>query len=268
MPTPTYISVVNGEAALILNIDDPAAGDTQYIAWDDLPTDQQANLLDNLFDRIDDVSAITAATGIGPFPGFQHIQFAATPTVGATLTLLEATRTYNFAAEVDGVPLAGSFLGSAAVDFTALLVEINTILGAAATASLILAGPFVDHILIESATTGSASFVKVTDSNVFVNIDGFVRELGAVNGGADLFEVADLTERTPDSPWRTLFSLGSFGPSAAPAKGVLKADLIAGSPSPVGSDGNWIYVPDQVPPTYVFSDGIDWIDIRTGVALA
>ena len=71
MPSPAYLTTINGVDALVLR--DEGGGDFLFIDWDQQTEEQQSNLLDNLFDQVDEVSAITAADGTGPFSGFQFV---------------------------------------------------------------------------------------------------------------------------------------------------------------------------------------------------
>lgn len=84
---------------------------------------------------------------------------------------------YTASISVDGTPHAISVVGSAAQTYTTLLAEINTDLGAAATATL--SG---GNILVTSATTGLLSSVAITDTTLFSTLTGYVAILAAVAG--------------------------------------------------------------------------------------
>lgn len=102
--------------------------------------------------------------------GFATLVFPYLPLGAATPTGLANDATaYTASIDVDapGTPIAVSVTGSAAQTFATLIAEINTDLGAAATASLV-----GNNIVITSATTGATSAVVVTDGTLFASIKG------------------------------------------------------------------------------------------------
>jgi hypothetical protein len=272
MPTPSYTTTINGVTALVLR--DEGGGDFLYIDWDAQTAEQQSNLIVNLFDQVDEVLAITPATGAGPFPGFQFVQLT-TGTVGGDATGLEAGRTYSFSCTVDGSPLTGTFLGSAASTYTALLSEINTILGAAATASLIVGGTYDGWLSIESATTGTGSSVVITPTggSALASSAEYIGDQRAVNGGADLFDVTELSFFSTFNNWQEQFQVSKFGPSYPTSAGFrVRSVTLATLPTDLGVGGEMIYVSDatgaSLTGSLCFSNGTVWIDVTTGAAVA
>lgn len=140
-----------------------------------------------------------------------------------------APRVYTATITVDGVDKAIAIQGSAAQTFTTLVSEINTDLGAAATAA-ITGG----NIVVTSATTGVASTVTALDGDLFKSVNLFNGGLTSQAGAHDLLAVAT-TKRTPaGSTFDQLFSIKTVGTKPA--------------------------VPATVKHTlqYVYFDGTDW----------
>lgn len=117
-------------------------------------------------------SAATALPQIGTKEGgWQDVEFTAT-LVGANASgLANNTTAYTATITVDGTPIAISMLGNASQTFTAVITNLNTNLGAAATASLVGAA-----IRVISSTTGSSSTVSIVNSgtnHLFASLTGF-----------------------------------------------------------------------------------------------
>lgn len=98
-----------------------------------------------------------------------------------TSTTAVAPTIYTATVTVNGVAKTIAVQGSAAQTFTTLLAEINTDLGASATATL--SG---GKIVITSATTGTASTVVITDGTLFKAVAGFQAFETPVAGATDL----------------------------------------------------------------------------------
>ncbi len=98
---------------------------------------------------------------------------------GTDLTNLVGITTYTATIVVDGVTKPISILGSAAQTYTTLLSEINTDLGASATATIV-----GGNLRVTSATSGSASSVVITAGTLFAypDLTGFVALFAPVNG--------------------------------------------------------------------------------------
>lgn len=117
-------------------------------------------------------SAATALPQTGTKEGgWQDVEFTAT-LVGANASGLPNTATaYTATITVDGTPIAISMLGNASQTFTAVVTNLNTNLGAAATASLVGTA-----IRVISSTTGSSSTVSIVDSGtnkLFSSLTGY-----------------------------------------------------------------------------------------------
>lgn len=94
-----------------------------------------------------------------------------------------APTVYTATITVDGVAIPVAVQGSAAQTFTTLVSEINTDLGAAATAAL--SG---GNIVVTSATTGLTSKVVIADGTLFKSVAGFAGLVAPVDGAVDLVD--------------------------------------------------------------------------------
>lgn len=103
------------------------------------------------------------STGLTPTAGYQDITFSALAGGGDATNLVGGT-TYTTTITVDGVAKPISILGSNASTFTNLVSEINTDLGASATAVLDVANK---RIRITSATTSTSSTVLAVQGTLF-----------------------------------------------------------------------------------------------------
>jgi hypothetical protein len=102
--------------------------------------------------------------------------------------------TYTASIAIDGVATPISVDGGAAQDYTTLLAELNTDLGAAAVASLV-----GGNIQITSTTTGVASTILITDTNLFSTLTDYTAISAAVDGVAimhTLYKAAILVDGT------------------------------------------------------------------------
>lgn len=132
--------------------------------------------------------------------------------VGLSSTLGTAPTVYTATITVDGVDKAIAVQGSAAQTFTALVSEINTDLGASATAA-ITSG----NIVVTSATTGVASTVTATHGTLFKALTGFHGFNAPQTGAADLLAVLQ-RERTPNgTKFSELFNILYIGAKPAEA---------------------------------------------------
>lgn len=127
--------------------------------------------------------------------GFAVLDFGVLPKGGNTPTGLANDATaYTASIDVDapGGAVSVSVTGSAAQTFTALVTELNTDLGGAATAALV-----GGTIVITSATTGLASAVVVTDTDLFASVKGvdyFLKSNKSTKGAISYLKWADLDE--------------------------------------------------------------------------
>ncbi|MGZ8924625.1 MAG: beta strand repeat-containing protein [Nitrososphaeraceae archaeon] len=118
------------------------------------------------------------ATGLAAdTAGYQTVNVGGAKVGGDATGLANDATTYTASINVDGVAKAISVVGSAAQTFTDLLTEINTDLAAAATIT-IEAG----NLKVTSATTGGASSVAITDTDLFATLTGYVAIPAAVAG--------------------------------------------------------------------------------------
>lgn len=119
---------------------------------------------DVTFDNVVDLVLQIEATA-----GKAVVDYGVLPAGGLTPTGLASATTYTASIDVDapGSPVAVSILGSTAQTFATLIAELNTDLGGAAVASLV-----GGQIVITSATTGVASAVVVTDTDLFRSVKG------------------------------------------------------------------------------------------------
>lgn len=107
--------------------------------------------------------AITAGTLFTQLTGVGAIQ-TAVPGTNAV-----SPGTYTITVAVDGTTVPVSISGAAAQTITSLVSEINTDLGAAATASFV-----GGDIKITSATLGSTSTVRITGGTLFATLTPYV----------------------------------------------------------------------------------------------
>jgi hypothetical protein len=166
-----------------------------------------------------DIAVASLVPSIG---GYQDVLFASANTGASVTGLVNDATVYTATITVDGVAKAISIAGSAAQTYTTLLSQINTDLGASATASLSTLG----NIQVESATTGGASTVLIADSGTnhlfasltgysaigpaFVGPAGYIKVTATIvadpatvsiaNSGADHLFAAPLTGFTTISP--------------------------------------------------------------------
>ena len=197
MALPNYATTVDGNDAIVLRVD---GADTLYINWDTVSSAGQ-NRLTTLFDQINDVSPITA-DGTGPFPGFQCVDFS-----GVSLTRrtrVDPDTNYRFEIEVDGVTHLFNFPGSVLTTHQDAIDEVTAALAGIATVTL-----NGTDLLFVSPTTGPTSTVTILAS--FALPRGVPQR--SLNGGADLFEVTELTIRSSNNSWQEQFTVSVFGPS-------------------------------------------------------
>ncbi len=94
--------------------------------------------------------------------GYQAWGFSSAKTGASASGLANDATAYTASIVVDGVAKAISIVGSAAQTLANVITQINTDLGAAATAALVDGA-----IRVTSATTGAASSVVITDTDLF-----------------------------------------------------------------------------------------------------
>lgn len=117
------------------------------------------------------------ATNLVPTAGYQAATFTVAKAGGDATGLTNDATTYTTTITVDGVAKAISVVGSAAQTFTTLLAEINTDLGASATAAIV-----GGNIRVTSATTGSSSTVLMVTGTLFPALTNFTAITGSVAG--------------------------------------------------------------------------------------
>lgn len=100
--------------------------------------------------------------------GSQSFGFTAAKTAASASGLANDTTAYTASIVVDGVAKSISVVGSAAQTLATVISEINTDLGAAATATFDATGN--GFIKVTSATTGAASSVAISDTNLFSSL--------------------------------------------------------------------------------------------------
>lgn len=152
----------------------------------------------------------SATTGLASSVSIQDTGFLFASLTGYskfTRTAGTAPRTYTATITVDGVAKAISIQGSAAQTFTTLVSQINTDLGASATAALV-----GGSIVVTSATTGVASKVVFTDVDLFRSVTGFHGFAHPVDG------ITNMLTAFQNSPFAEHYKLVQVGVRpAAPA---------------------------------------------------
>jgi hypothetical protein len=127
--------------------------------------------------------AITGASATGltddvpAAAGYQVVNVGGAKTGASATGLTNDATVYTATITVDGVAKPIAVTGSTAQDYTTLLAEINTDLGASAVASIV-----GGNIQITSATTGVASSVSAVDVDLFATLTDFVAIVAAVAG--------------------------------------------------------------------------------------
>jgi hypothetical protein len=129
--------------------------------------------------------------GIGPFPGFQNVTLVA-GTVTGDSTGLVSTTSYDLSANIDGTVITEKILGSDAATYTALITEIDSLLGT--TTTFESTGPADAHLEIVSPTTGGLSVVDILDFQVLSNTSDFVALGDPNNGGADTRDLSGIVD--------------------------------------------------------------------------
>jgi hypothetical protein len=109
--------------------------------------------------------------------GYQVVNVGGAKTGVDSTGLTNDATVYTASISVDGVAKPIAVTGSAAQTYATLISEINTDLGASATAALV-----GGNIRVTSATTGSSSTVAITDTDLFGTLTGYVAILTAVAG--------------------------------------------------------------------------------------
>ncbi|MCK9369649.1 hypothetical protein M0R04_07055 [Candidatus Dojkabacteria bacterium] len=163
--------------------------------------------------------AITDGTLFAALTGYVAI-VAATPGTGTT---------YTASIDVDGNPIAISLDGGTAQTFTELLAAINIDLGVAGTASL--AG---GNVVITSATTGLASTVAITDTDLFLTLTGYVAVLAAVGGTHPVYT----TTITVDGVAKPISIDGSAAQTIATVISEINTDLGASAVAAIDVNGD------------------------------
>lgn len=222
--------------------------DTLALLWDELDVYDQAEL----------DAFVDAYGGVNPIPataGYQTIDFNGT-LVGGDPTALDPTVIYHTTIIVDGTPIAVDVDGSVATTFTNLIAELNTDLGANATAAIV-----GGNIVITSALIGSGSSVEVDDYAAhnlfrqikFITIEGrqisaFEKIHAPVLGCADTLEALKLYRTNGNTSDLTLFHKYSGSNTAmqlVPPKP--KVSDYAGSNAIYWDGTNWLYVATDNP---------------------
>ena len=109
--------------------------------------------------------------------GSQVISFGGAITAGTLPTNLIPTTTYTATVNVDGVNIALNITGANATTFAALVGQLNTALGAVATAAIVNG-----NIAISSDSVGSMSAINILDTTLFGALNGFVSLLVPIPG--------------------------------------------------------------------------------------
>lgn len=169
--------------------------------------------------------------------GFQVVDVGGAITGASATGLTNDATVYTASITVDGTAYPIAVTGSTAQTYTTLLSEINTDLGAAATASLV-----GGNVRVTSATTGTSSSVSIADTNLFSTLTDYVAILPAV-AGSNLNGTAD--------NWAELLSgirglTGEFVFNAIGTKAFIEK-----GPKPVAKGEALL--------TFVYWDGTNWV---------
>ena len=148
-------------------------------------------------------SAFTAGTAVAAFAdadagdptglqadagGYQVVDVGGAVAGSDATGLANDATVYTASVVVDGVTKPIAVTGSTAQTYTTLLSELNTDLGASATAALV-----GGNVRITSATTGPTSTIAITDTDLFSTLTDYVAIDAAVVGTDELTYTATLT---------------------------------------------------------------------------
>ena len=134
---------------------------------------------------------VVGATNLGltaPIQGKQTLNFGGLALGASATGLANDATAYTMTVTVDGVAIPVSVVGSAAQTFTTLVAEINTDLGASATAAIV-----AGNIVITSASYGTLSTVTTVDGTLLATTTGFVSISAQVNGSGATSYTATVT---------------------------------------------------------------------------
>ena len=129
-------------------------------------------------------------------PGSQSRGFSVTKTSASATGLVGGT-TYTATITVDGVAKPISILGSTAATIATLLTELNTDLGASATATFVAAGGTLPNgtvstngaLVVTSATKGATSSVSITDGTLYAAITDINPAFDTAVAGSNDFDI-------------------------------------------------------------------------------
>ena len=172
--------------------------------------------------------------------GFSAIT-ASVPGTGSTSNLTASI-------VVDGVTKAVSVAPASLATFGAVITALNSALGAAGSASIV-----GNDIIVLSATAGTSSTVRITDTNFFSSFTGFKEILPAQNGGGksrsynfnlvidDLHHITVATTGTVSNTFTNLLTvinaaLGAYGTAAITGGNIVITSATTGITSKVRLD--------------------------------
>jgi len=192
----------------------------------------------NMYDKYGSFPSVASA-------GSQVVDFGGTVVGGNPTGLANDATVYSCTVTVDGVAVPIAITGSAAQTFTTLVSEIDTDLGAVATATI-----DAGDIKIESATTGFDSTVVITPGNIFSSATGFVAFMASSSGvgaAADFLAAFDL-EIIPNLSQTFTATYGGVIKQVG-----AKPIILAGGPNVDSTDVYW--------------NGTDWVRLVDDAAI-
>jgi hypothetical protein len=192
---PLEISVTAGYGYIGLTTANiPSLAYTKQLSWDttELVLPDNANSYIYIIDGgvsgyqvVDVGGAIAGASATGltddvpATAGYQVVDVGGAIAGASATGLANDATVYTATITVDGVAMPIAITGNTAQDYTTLLAELNTDLGASATASIV-----GGNIRVTSSTTGITSTVAIVDVDLFATLTDFVTIVAAVAGTA------------------------------------------------------------------------------------
>jgi hypothetical protein len=152
-----------------------------------------------------------AVDGTDPTNGYQRIELNPSSTKQTNSTGLNTSTTYTATVTIDGVANPVSLVGSDAVNYNALVVKLESLIGGCTVKFLGSSG----KIEIKSSSTGASSSVSILDTgaNKLFNSLTHYDSIPAATAGVDAttgYQVVELSGTTIESSFTGLTNLDSF----------------------------------------------------------
>ncbi len=177
--TPLHLDISSGQYFLSQLEFNPAGGSNHsFFPW---------YAVDSTFIRAASTNAVSNTQYNNTAEGIQDVLITLAKTGASSTGLANNATVYTASVVVDGVTKPISITGSAAQTYTTLLSEINTDLGASATASLLVTA-YQDVIFsVGKRGTDSTSLVGATTYTATIVVDGVSKPISILGSSAPVF---------------------------------------------------------------------------------